>query len=115
MIHGWKVSMVVVAAVLAIGLGSAQAEDQPVEDGSKVMITSPPNGATVGDTFELKYDLQKGSQAAHAHVYLDGQYQKGFSGTFKGVPKGKHEIKVTGATEKHKLVTASHAVTVEVQ
>ncbi|MBI5854104.1 MAG: hypothetical protein HZB35_02515 [Nitrospirae bacterium] len=113
--NGWKVGIVVVASVLAFAFGSAQAEDQPIEDGSKVAITSPKDGEKVGDTFELKYELAKGSSAHHAHVYLDGQYQKGFNGTFKGVPKGKHEIKVTAATDKHKAVNASASVTVEVQ
>lgn len=111
----WKVVVVVITAGLVAGLGMAQAEDQPIEDGSKVTITSPKDGDKVGDTFDLKYELTKGSSAHHAHVYLDGQYQKGFSGTFKGVPKGKHEIKVTAATEKHKVVNASASVTVEVQ
>jgi hypothetical protein len=113
--NGWKFGIVVAAAVLAVGLSLAQAEDQPIDDGSKVTITSPKDGDKVGDTFELKYELAKGSSAHHAHVYLDGQYQKGFSGTFKGVPKGKHEIKVRAATEKHKPVNASASVTVEVQ
>ena len=53
----------------------------PVEDGSKVVITSPKDGEEVDDSFELKYELTKGAQATHVHVYLDGQYQKGFSGT----------------------------------
>jgi hypothetical protein len=114
MIRG-KVVMVVMTAVLAVEFGLAQAEDQLIDDGSKVTITSPNDGDTVGDTFDLKYELAKGSSAHHAHVYLDGQYQKGFSGTFKGVPKGKHEIKVTAATEKHKIVNATASVTVEVQ
>ena len=111
----WNVVLAVMAAVLAVGFGMAQAEDQPIEDGSKIVITSPKDGDTVGDTFDLKYELAKGSSAHHAHVYLDGQYQKGFSGTFKGVAKGKHEIKVSAATEKHKPVNASASVTVEVQ
>jgi len=58
------------------------AEDKPakppIEDGSKIMITSPKDGEEVDDSFELKYELTKGSQATHAHVYVDGQYQKGF-------------------------------------
>lgn len=45
------------------------AADKPIEDGSKIMITSPKNGDKVSDSFELKYELTKGSQAAHAHVY----------------------------------------------
>jgi hypothetical protein len=85
------------------------------DDGSKIIITSPKDGDMVGDTFELTYELVKGSKAAHAHVYLDGKYQKGFDGTFKGVPKGKHEIKVAAATEKHDVLAASQAITVEVQ
>ncbi len=113
--NGWKAGMLMIAAVLVCGLGSAQAEDQPIDDGSKLTITSPKDGEKVGDTFELKYELAKGSSAHHAHVYLDGQYQKGFGGTFKGVAKGKHEIKVSAATEKHKPVNATAMVTVEVQ
>jgi hypothetical protein len=87
----------------------------PVEDGSKVVITSPKEGDEVDDSFELKYELTKGSQATHVHVYLDGQYQKGFSGTFKGLSKGDHKITVTGATKDHDLVTATHTIIVEVE
>jgi hypothetical protein len=91
------------------------AADQPIDDGSKIMITSPKDGDKVSDSFELKYELTKGSQAAHAHVYLDNQYQKGFPGSFKSLSKGKHQITVTGATKDHKLLTATQTITVEVQ
>jgi hypothetical protein len=91
------------------------AADQPIEDGSKIVITSPKDGDKVGDTFELKYELTKGTEAAHAHVYLDNQYQKGFPGTFKGLSKGKHQITVTGANKDHKLVSATQTITVEVE
>ncbi|MBU6435644.1 MAG: hypothetical protein KJS98_20235 [Nitrospirae bacterium] len=91
------------------------AADQPIEDGSKIMITSPKDGDKVGDSFELKYEFTKGSQAAHAHVYLDNQYQKGFPGSFKGLSKRKHQVTVTGATKDHKLVSATQTITVEVQ
>jgi hypothetical protein len=87
----------------------------PIEDGSKVMITSPKDGEEVDDSFELKYELTKGSQATHVHVYVDGQYQKGFSGTLKGLSKGDHKITVKGATKDHDLVTATHTITVEVE
>jgi len=93
----------------------AFAADEPIEDGSKVVITAPKDGDKVGDTFDLKYELTKGSQAAHAHVYLDNKYQKGFPGTFKGLSKGKHVITVTGATKDHKLLTATQTITVEVE
>jgi len=91
------------------------AADKPIEDGSKIMITSPKDGDKVSDSFDLKYELTKGSQAAHAHVFLDDQYQKGFSGAFKGVSKGTHQITVKGATKDHDLVTATHSITVDVQ
>ena len=91
------------------------ADKPPIDDGSKIMITSPKDGEEVDDSFELKYELTKGAQATHVHVYLDGQYQKGFSGAFKGLSKGDHKITVTGATKDHDLVVASHTITVEVE
>ena len=107
--------------VLAGCLGGAPvfAEDKPnkplIEDGSKVMITSPKDGDKVSDSFELKYDLTKGSQATHVHAYVDDQYQKGFKGELKGLSKGTHKVTVKGATKDHDLVTANHSVTVDVQ
>ena len=91
------------------------AEKPLIEDGSKIMITSPKDGEEVDDSFELKYELTKGSQATHAHVYVDDQYQKGFSGELKSLSKGDHRITVRGATKDHDLVTATHTITVEVE
>jgi len=87
----------------------------PVEDGSKLMITSPKDGDKVSDTFELKYELTKGSQGTHVHAYVDNEYQKGFSGTLKGLSKGTHKITVTGATKDHDPIMASQTITVDVQ
>ena len=86
-----------------------------LEDGTKIVITSPKDGDEVDDTFELKYELTNGSQATHVHVYVDGQYQKGFSGQLKGLSKGDHKITVKAATKDHDLVMASHTITVEVE
>ena len=91
------------------------ADKPPIEDGSKIMITSPKDGEEVDDSFELKYELTKGSQAAHVHAYVDDQYQKGFKGELKGLSKGTHKITVKGATKDHDLVTATHTITVEVE
>ena len=91
------------------------AADQPIEDGSKVVITSPKDGDKVSDTFEVKYDLTKGSQATHVHAYVDGEYQKGFSGEIKSLSKGPHKVTVTGATKDHDPVMATHTVNIEVQ
>jgi hypothetical protein len=104
-----------IALVAAISGAPVFAADKPIDDGSKIVITSPKDGDKVSDPFELKYELTKGSQAAHAHVYLDDQYQKGFGGTFKGVPTGIHKVTVTGATKDHALVTATQTINVEVQ
>jgi len=104
------VSLFVVSLVLAVSPVLAD-----VDDGSHIKITSPKDGATVGDTFELTYELTKGSKAAHGHVYLDGEPQKKFPGTFKGLSKGKHEIKVQAASHDHDLLAATDTITVEVQ
>jgi hypothetical protein len=87
----------------------------PIEDGSKVMIMSPKDGDKVSDSFDLKYELTKGSQATHVHAYVDDEYQKGFAGSLKGLSKGTHKVTVTGATKDHDLVMATHSVNVEVQ
>ena len=87
----------------------------PVEDGSKVVIMSPKDGDKVSDTFEVKYDLTKGSQATHVHAYVDGEYQKGFSGEIKSLNRGTHKVTITGATKDHDPVVASHSITVDVQ
>ncbi len=104
-----------IALVGALSGAPVFAADKPIDDGSKIVITSPKDGDKVSDSFELKYDLTKGSQAAHAHVYLDDQYQKGFGGTFKGLPKGKHKVTVTGSTKDHALLTATQTINVEVE
>ncbi len=86
------------------------------DDGSKITITAPADGATVdGASLELKYELAKGAKAHHAHVFLDGKYQKGFKGTFTNLPAGKHEIKVVAATDEHKTLAAESAVTITVK
>ena len=104
-----------IALVGCLGGAPVFAADKPIEDGSKIMITSPKAGDKVSDSFELKYELTKGSQAAHAHVFVDNQYQRGFTGSFKGLAKGMHQITVTGATKDHALVAASQTITVDVQ
>jgi hypothetical protein len=91
------------------------AADKPIEDGAKIKITSPKDGDKVSDSFELKYELTKGSQSGHVHVYVDNEYQRGFQGTFKGLSRGEHQITVKAATKDHDLVTATHTITVDVQ
>ncbi|MEO8324995.1 MAG: hypothetical protein ABI618_04045 [Nitrospirota bacterium] len=104
--------LVLIAVGLTIPSTPALAD---LDDGSKISITSPKDGAIVGDTFELTYELVKGSQAAHGHVYLDGEPQKEFPGTFKGLSKGKHEIKVQAATHDHDYLAATDSISVTVQ
>jgi hypothetical protein len=101
-----------IALVGFLGGAPVFAADKPMEDGSKIMITSPKDKDKVSDSFELKYEL---TQAAHAHVFVDNEYQKGFQGAVKGLSNGTHQITVTGATKDHALVAASQTITVEVQ
>ena len=91
------------------------AADKPIEDGSKIMIISPKNGDKVSDTFELKYELTKGSQVGHVHVYVDNEYQRGFHGTLKGLSRGEHQITVKTTSKDHELITATQTITVDVQ
>lgn len=102
------------AALVAPAIGMS-ADEALKDDGTHIQITAPKDGESVGQTFDLKYDLHAGSQAHHAHVYLDGQYQKGFTGTFMSVAPGKHEIKVQAANKDHKLLPAASIVHVEVK
>jgi hypothetical protein len=114
MLRLFMLGLIAMIALLGVqrGISPALAAE---DDGSKITITAPKDGDTVGDTFELKYELVKGAKAAHAHVYLDGKYQKGFDGMFRDVPQGKHEIKVTAATAKHDVLAASQTITFEVK
>ena len=105
---------IVVGVVLVVGLcvNSWAADD----DGSRITILTPQNGEVVnGPILQLKYELTKGKDATHAHTYLDGQYQKGFSGIFKNLPPGKHEIRVIAANPGHKTLAAEAMVTIEVR
>jgi hypothetical protein len=51
----------------------------------------------------------------HVHVFLDGQYQKGFKGQFQDVPSGPHTITVKVATQDHDMVTVSDSIDVIVK
>ena len=109
----------VLCLALVIGFAAisfvAVADEALKDDGSHIQITAPKDGESVGQSFDLKYDLHAGSQAHHAHVYLDGQYQKGFKGTFSNVAPGRHEIKVQAANKDHKILPAAAVVTVDVK
>ena len=85
------------------------------EDGAKIVITSPKDGDKVSESFALKYELIKGSHVTHVHVYVDDEYQRGFSGALKGLSKGTHQITVKAATKDHDLAPAVHTITVEVE
>ena len=110
--RGFLSGLVVAAFFGALSITPVFAD---IDDGSQIKITQPKDGATVPDTFELKYELSKGSKAAHGHVYLDGEPQKKFPGTFKGLSKGKHEIKVQAATHDHDHLAATDTITVIVE
>ncbi len=86
-----------------------------VHDGSAITITSPQNGAIVGSSFDLSYSFRKGLMADHVHVFMDGQYQKGFKGQFKDVTSGRHTITVKVATHDHDMVTVLDSIDVIVK
>jgi hypothetical protein len=85
------------------------------DDGSKVTIKSPAQGQKVKSDVEVVYDLEKGSQATHVHCFVDGEYQKGWKGTVKGMSPGTREIKLVAADKDHETLAAESSVKVEVQ
>jgi hypothetical protein len=100
----------------ALSASAMAGEETGEDDGSHIVITSPADGAMVeGESVDLTYELTKGGKAHHAHVYLDGKYQKGFKGTFTNLPAGTHHIKVVAATDDHKGLAAEASVTIEVK
>ncbi|RMH38275.1 MAG: hypothetical protein D6690_00340 [Nitrospirae bacterium] len=110
------VGIVVVVNLLGLStLGWTAGTQLDVHDGSAITITSPKNGDTVPQSFPLTYVLRKGLQADHVHVYLDGQYQKGFKGRLENVPPGLHTITVKVATKDHDMVAVSDSVQIVVQ
>ncbi len=111
----FRVSFITLLVGFAAPSIGAWADEALKDDGSHIQINAPKDGESVGRTFDLKYDLHAGSAAHHAHVYLDGQYQKGFKGTFANVAPGKHEIKIQAANKDHKLLPAAAVVQVEVK
>lgn len=82
---------------------------------STLKIISPKNGDIVTATIEIKYELQKGTQGDHVHVYVDGKYQKGFKGVLSGLKKGQREIILKVANSDHDVLATSAMVTVEVK
>lgn len=86
------------------------------DDGSRVTILAPRNGETLpsGDV-DVKFELRKGSQAYHAHVFVDGQYQTAFQSPLMGLKPGAHEIRVVAATAEHRLLQASDRVRFDVR
>ena len=105
----------VLAAVGLLSLGLGVNVWAGTDDGSKVMITSPAQGQKVKSDVEVVYDLTKGSQATHVHCFVDGEYQKGWKGTIKGMSPGTREIKLVAADKDHQTLAAESSVKVEVQ
>lgn len=100
--------------LLSLGVGAdGRAAD---DDGSRLTIVSPTQGAVVkGDSVQVRYRLSKGTEATHIHCYVDGEYQRGFKGVVKGLTRGSHEIKLVAASHEHDALGAQAVVTIEVE
>lgn len=102
------------AGSLALSLTLAMSSWCAAEN-TTINILSPRNGDTVTETFDIKYEILNAPAGNHAHVYLDGAYQKGFKGTFMHLPKGEHTITVKIADHDHKDAgSATDSITVRV-
>ena len=103
------------ACTLTLGATVAVHSWCSAEGTTTISIISPHNGETVTNTFDITYEILNAPKDNHAHVYLDGAYQKGFSGTFIHVPKGEHTITVKIADHDDKEAdTATDTITVKV-
>ena len=101
--------ILIMDAAMGAGIGRA------LDGMTSISILSPHNGDTVADTFDISYEILNAPKGNHAHVYLDGAYQKGFQGKFSHVPKGEHTITVKIADPDHKEAgTATDSVTIKV-
>lgn len=89
------------ACVLTFVATAALSPRSAAEGATTISILSPHNGETVAGTFNITYEILNGPKGNHAHVYLDGAYQKGFRGTFTRVSKGEHTITVKIADRDH--------------
>ena len=107
--------LVLSACALTIGATLALNSWCAAENTTTINILSPRNGEKVSETFDIKYEILNAPAGNHAHVYLDGAYQKGFKGTFTSVAKGEHTITVKIADHDHKDAgTATDSITVKV-
>lgn len=103
------------AGSLVLGLTLTMSSWCAAENTTTINILSPHNGDTVTETFDIKYEILNAPAGNHAHVYLDGAYQKGFKGTFSHLPKGEHTITVKIADHDHKDAgSATDTITVRV-
>ena len=108
--------LILVLGIFLVATATVWAGEQlNIHDGSAITITSPENGASVENSFDLHYSFRKGVMADHVHVFMDGEYQKGFKGRFNDVSPGQHRITVKVATHQHDMVTVSDSIDVTVQ
>lgn len=106
----------VVLMIVLLGLGLDGSAWTAGAAEAQIKILSPAPGAVIkGDSVEVRYELAKGVHATHVHCYVDGEYQRGFSGVVKGLARGTHEIKVVAASHDHEAMAAEARVTIEVE
>ena len=105
-----RMSALVGLFLLGFGTIGLTADD----NSSRLTIVSPTQGAVIkGDSVKVRYKLSKGTDATHIHCYVDGEYQKKFTGVVKGLTRGSHEIKLVAASHDHDAVGAQAVVTIE--
>ena len=109
-------AVVLMIGLLGLGLDGSARAAEAAEAQAQIRILSPSQGAIIkGDSIEVRYELAKGVDATHVHCYVDGEYQRGFSGIVKGLARGTHEIKVVAASHDHQATAAEARVTIEVE
>ncbi|MQA02352.1 MAG: hypothetical protein GEV07_06360 [Streptosporangiales bacterium] len=114
------VGTILATVVLAAACGGS---GNGSDGGGKLRITSPSDGASVGQPFTLKFDAgdigPPDSGKNHVHVFIDGEeddYTVVTKGSFvvKGLSNGDHTITVTKQRADHSPTGAEAEIDVNV-
>ncbi len=109
-------AMVMSALIGLSSLGSGVTGWAAGDESTRLTIVSPTQGSVIkGDFVKVRYRVSKSSKATHIHCYVDGEYQRAFTGVVKGLPRGSHEIKLVAASHNHDELGAEASVTIEVE
>lgn len=115
--------MSVLGAMAAVAMLAASCSGADGSESEAITITSPEDGASVGQSFTLKFDAgdigETDTGKDHVHVYVDGEesdYEVVTKSSYvvKGLSNGEHTITVTKQHADHSPTGDEAELTVDV-